>query len=189
LKADIVNLESKIFNEWNSASNNNLTSTLNTPTEPIIGIKENEQKEIEINKENINVINNTNLTEKTVVDEKELNLLNSNIVELEKMGFNKDSIKVALEKSKNNFDEAAGILEEEEEKNVSIYTYIYICIYIYIYMFVYMYIHIAIYIYIYMYIYICIYIYIYILKYIRRGRDECKFGYINIIFFLFLEER
>jgi hypothetical protein len=77
----------------------------------------------EIKNETINVINNTNATE-TVVDEKELNLLNSNILELEKMGFNKDSIKIALEKSKNNFDEAAGILEEEEEKNVSFYAYI-----------------------------------------------------------------
>jgi hypothetical protein len=92
-----------------------------------------------------------------VVDEKELNLLNSNIAELEKMGFNKDSIKIALEKSKNNFDEAAGMLEEEEEKNVSFY--IHMSVYIHTYIYVCIYIHICTYKYICLYTYICVYTY------------------------------
>ena len=123
IKAEVVNLESKILKEWKAAGNVELSSdssaTLVTPTvesstvETIPPITTEDNASVPINTD----------TAVTTEAESEANLepsdLESKVNELKKMGFSPADAKTALKQTGYEVSEAAAMLElEEEEKEI-----------------------------------------------------------------------
>lgn len=112
IKAEVVDLESKIMKEWKAAGSTEIDSASPPIATAVTDIvEENIKPEVIVTAATVEEVKAPEAEQIDVAD------IEAKVDELKKMGYSSDDAKLALKKSNNDVGAAAAILEADEEEN------------------------------------------------------------------------